>query len=114
MAPKKPQLTVIRGTATTEELKDIRQRNASNHGHVHADAYLAFLQAWLNKLGTACGQGKAVSTRPDLRYIIIRRRAKGHGHIAVHSFDDAEVRILHIFHTAQDWQNKLVIPDDSK
>jgi len=58
-------------------------------------------------LASNYAKGKPVGTRPDLRYIIIRRRAKGHGHVAVYNFDEKEVRVLHIFHTAQDWQTKL-------
>jgi plasmid stabilization system protein ParE len=59
-------------------------------------------------LASSYARGKRVSTRPDLRYVVIRRRASGHGHVAVYNFNDTEVHILHVFHTAQDWQTKLV------
>jgi plasmid stabilization system protein ParE len=53
------------------------------------------------------GQGHVASVRPDLRYIIIRRKAKGHGHVAVYRTDDKDVSVLHVFHTSQDWQALL-------
>lgn len=51
--------------------------------------------------------GTQVSIRPDLWYILIRRRAKGHGHVVVYRFDDQQVSVLYVFHTAQDWQARL-------
>ena len=51
--------------------------------------------------------GKYVSGRPDLRYAIIHRKAKRHGHLAVYRVSAGAVEVLHIFHTAQNWQTKL-------
>ena len=48
-----------------------------------------------------------MDARPDLRYRIVRRRLRGHGHVLVYKFDQNEVRLLHVFHTAQDWDQKL-------
>jgi plasmid stabilization system protein ParE len=52
-------------------------------------------------------QGKVLELRPDLRYFVIRRRSTGHGHVVVYRFDAQQVEVLHVFHTAQDWQTKL-------
>jgi plasmid stabilization system protein ParE len=49
-----------------------------------------------------------------LRYIRIGRRKRGHGHIAVYRVDEDAVRVLHIFHTAQDWQTKLAAENPSQ
>ena len=62
-------------------------------------------------LANSYARGKTVSARPDLHYVVIRRRTRGHGHVAVYNFDDKEVHVLHIFHTAQDWQTKLIRED---
>jgi plasmid stabilization system protein ParE len=29
------------------------------------------------------------------------------GNVVVYNFGDSQVHILHVFHTAQDWQSKL-------
>lgn len=50
---------------------------------------------------------KTVSDRPDLRYIIMRCKAKGHGHVVVYRFDETRIDVLHVFHTAQNWQTIL-------
>jgi plasmid stabilization system protein ParE len=44
-----------------------------------------------------------------LRYRVIQKKKKRHGHIVVYEVVDADVvRILRYFHTAQDWQNRLL------
>jgi plasmid stabilization system protein ParE len=45
--------------------------------------------------------------RPDLRYLMIRRKAHGYGHVVVYRVTDVSVEVLHVFHTAQDWQTRL-------
>jgi plasmid stabilization system protein ParE len=107
MASKKSPLTVIRSPTAIDELDEIWQWNAERHGVPHADGYLRYLKENIDALARDYAKGKAVGGRPDLRYILIRRRAKGHGHVAVYQFDDLGVQVLHIFHTAQDWQTKL-------
>jgi plasmid stabilization system protein ParE len=61
----------------------------------------------IDKLTKSFNKGKPVPSRSDLRYIIVRRRPKGYGHIAVYNYDDREVHLLHVFHTAQNWQAQL-------
>ena len=51
--------------------------------------------------------GNNLGNRPDLRYVDIRRKPKRHGHIVVYRFDDTRIDVLHVFHTAQDWQTIL-------
>jgi plasmid stabilization system protein ParE len=107
MASNKLPLRVIRAPAAIDELHDIWQWNAGHYGASHADDYLRYLTESIADLATHYDRGKLVPGRPDLRYVIIRRRAKGHGHVAVYNYDDEEVHVLHVFHTAQDWQTKL-------
>jgi plasmid stabilization system protein ParE len=107
MASDKSPLTVIRSPAAIDELHEIWRWNAGRYGVGQADGYLRYLAEYIAKLATTYAKGKMVGSRPDLRYVVIRRRAKGHGHIVVYNFDDKEVHVLHIFHTAQDWQARL-------
>lgn len=107
MASNKPQLKVIRAPTAIGELHAVWRWNAEHYGVDHADRYLRFLKDAIERLATGYAEGKEVVTRPDLRYLLIRRRRKGHGHVAVYNFDDKDVHILHIFHTAQDWPTKL-------
>jgi len=108
MASEKSALVVIRAPTAIDELDDIWRWNAERYSVSHADAYLRFLEENIANLANNYATGKMVATRAKLHYIIIRRRAKGHGHLAVYSYNDKEVRILHVFHTAQDWQSKLI------
>jgi len=94
---------LIYSPESIDELDAIWQWNVRRYGPQHADAYLAFLLA--RKRDHL--EGSRVSARPDLRYVLIRRRAASHGHVAVYCFDDSVVEVLHVFHTAQDWQGIL-------
>jgi plasmid stabilization system protein ParE len=108
MASEQSPLTVIRSPTAIDELDDVWRWNAGRYGVPHADAYLRYLKESIAGLASSYARGKRVSTRPDLRYVVIRRRTSGHGHVAVYNFDDRDVHILHVFHTAQDWQTKLI------
>jgi len=107
MASTKSPLATIRSPTAIDELDGIWRWNAERYGVPHADEYLRYLKDGIDGLATGYTKGKTVGGRPDLRYVLLRRRAKGHGHVAVYSFDEKEVQVLHIFHTAQDWQREL-------
>lgn len=102
-APKR----IVYSPESIDELDQIWQWNAKIYSVSHADRYLAYLQRCIDTLRRGDRNGKQVAARLDLRYILIRQRATGHGHIAVYKVDDRTIEILHIFHTAQDWQGTL-------
>jgi plasmid stabilization system protein ParE len=66
----------------------------------------------ISALSRTYAKGRSVSTRPGYRFIVIRRRAKGHGHIAVYTIGGEQVTVLHVFHTAQNWQASLAEPQE--
>ena len=66
-----------------------------------------FLKRNIEGLATDPLKGRLISQRSEWRYLTIRRASRGHGHIAVYSVNEGEIRILHIFHTAEDWPSKL-------
>jgi plasmid stabilization system protein ParE len=90
-----------------DELADIWAWDAKERGIVHADRYLDFLTKSIFALTGTYASGASVSTRPDYRFIVIRRRSKGHGHVAVYTVGETQVTVLHVFHTAQDWQARV-------
>jgi plasmid stabilization system protein ParE len=90
------------------DLNAIWDGNAQKYGSVHADAYIEFLRRETDRLDTEYDRGRVVPTASTLRYRLIRRRSKGHGHVVVYEVRAGVlVRILRYFHTAQDWQTKL-------
>jgi len=99
---------VVYAPTALEELDDIWDWNERTHSREHAVGYIEFLTKNIDGLKRRYAQGNPVGARPDLRYILIRRKARGHGHVAVYRFNDATVDVLHVFHTAQDWQTKLI------
>lgn len=107
MAPPKSNLTVIRSPSAVAELHAIWQWNAERYGLDHADDYLRFIEQRIDRLSYDHAQGGVVHERADLRYITVRRRTRGHGHVIVYRCDDRRVVIAHIFHSAQDWVGKL-------
>jgi plasmid stabilization system protein ParE len=107
MASPESTLTVTVSPTATAELADIWRWNADRYGEGHADEYVGFLRNTIHQLPVLYKLGRPVTVQPNLRYLVIRRRAKGHGHIAVYRCDDKSIDVLHVFHTAQDWQTIL-------
>jgi plasmid stabilization system protein ParE len=107
MAAQQSPLAVIRSPSAIDELHAIWLWNVQRYGVDHADDYLRFLNDGIEDLSRSYARGKMIRTRPDLHYRLIKRRAGGHGHVVVYSFNDQQVFVLHIFHSAQDWQQKL-------
>jgi plasmid stabilization system protein ParE len=88
------------------DLGGIWDWNARKYGDGHANAYVEFLRNETEQLDNEYARGRTVPTNSALRYQLIRRRKKGHGHVVVYEVN-AIVRILRYFHTAQDWRTKL-------
>jgi plasmid stabilization system protein ParE len=82
--------------------------NAQGYGADHADKYVDLLKASTLVLSKHPRIGKAVEKRPNLRFIVIKRRSGGQGHIAVYFIEEKRVVITNFFHTAQDWKAKIV------
>ena len=107
MAPSERALTVIFSQIAIDELQAIWQWNAKNYGPLHANAYDLFLRRRIADLARGYDRGRGITGHPELRYLLIRRKAKGHGHLAVYRVDDRAVNVLHVFHTAQDWSEQI-------
>jgi len=108
MADQARKLNVSFSPAALEALGEIWEWNARHHGIEHADKYIAFLVAQANRLSTDYFLGRVVPVRPRLNYVIIRRTRRGHGHLAVYELIDDVIQVLHFYHTAQDWQARLM------
>lgn len=98
---------VILAPAVADELQSIWEWNAAHYSPDHADAYLDFIKEHIFDLRQREPPGRALAVRPDLRYLLVRRKSSGHGHVVVYRIADIEVHVLHVFHTAQNWQSKI-------
>jgi plasmid stabilization system protein ParE len=107
MVAETPRLTVVLAPAAIEELVGVWQWNAERYSPTHANTYVEYLKTTIDGLAATFTRGKLVEGRPDLRFILVRRRAKGHGHVVVYRFNRARIDVLHVFHSAQDWPGKL-------
>jgi plasmid stabilization system protein ParE len=107
MVAKESRLTVIFAPIALDEIDAIWRRNAHRYNPPHADKYIHYLKTTIDNLADVLAHGKTVGVRSDLRYLLIRRKAKGHGHVAVYSVDGRAVNVLHVFHSAQDWRGRL-------
>jgi plasmid stabilization system protein ParE len=101
------RLPVVYASAARSELEEIWEWNDQSFGRQHAANYVDFLIKHIERLGRDHQTGRSISARPELRYLPIKFKSGGHYHVAVYSVGERAVNILHIFHTAQDWQAKL-------
>jgi len=100
-------LPVIYANNAIRELEVIADWNEKTYSRAHAKSYIAFLEQHIDALAKNHAKGRPVSSRPDLRYIEIRRKTGGYSHFAIYSVGDQAVNLLHVFHSSQDWENKL-------
>jgi plasmid stabilization system protein ParE len=109
VALRKPVLAVVLAPTALAEVSEIWRYNALQRGVRQADAYEAFLTKHLYALASNYDLGRVVEPDKEYRYTTIKRRSKADGHIGVYRIDQSArtVRVLHIFHTKQDWKNKL-------
>ena len=79
------------------------------YGPSRADRYITFLNSRILRLATDYDLGGPVEENLQARYLVIQKRSGGDGHVAIYQVDLANsvVSITHIFHTKQDWRNKL-------
>jgi plasmid stabilization system protein ParE len=104
---RRPALPVEYAPIAFQDLDVVWDWNEKTYGRDHAERYVDFLRRHIDALGESHVRGRVVEFRPKLRYIRISRRSRGHGHVTVYRVDEDKVAVLHIFHTALDWQAKL-------
>ena len=101
-------MKIIYAPTANAELQAIWRWNARNYDERHADSYLDFLRSGIDKLRYSHLQRPSVEGHPGLHYILLRRKPTGHGHIVVYHCIGNEIHIKHVFHSAEDWQTKIV------
>jgi plasmid stabilization system protein ParE len=92
-----------------QDLKDIWLYNFKAYSRKRADDYVAFLHAALDKITADPAAGKPYLVLPDVYYIVIRRRRRGHGHIAFFQYDSMSLTVTRILHTSRDWTNPVLL-----
>jgi len=100
-------LEVVYSARARRQLNEIWDWNFAQYGEAHADGYIEFLQTGVDALAKHPNRGKPVESRPGVRYYVIRRKSKGHAHIAIYSADEKFLNVSHIFHSAQNWRHEI-------
>jgi plasmid stabilization system protein ParE len=111
MAPPAPKCKVSLAAEAQADLRAIWNWNAERYGEKHADAYLRFLYGAMDSLVSPSTVGRAIPEYPNFRYLLMRRRSSGHGHLAVFRIAAGQVMVSRVLHTAQDWPTHL--PEES-
>jgi plasmid stabilization system protein ParE len=104
---KRKSRNVIYSRETRGQLDEIWEWNNTQYGGDHVDQYVAFLEDQIDSLGKSFELGRRIGSKPSRRYMLVRRRPGGHGHVVVYEFDDNHVTVLNVFHSAQNWRAKL-------
>lgn len=104
---KWPTLKVIYTASALRELDEIWDWNRGHYSEEHAEQYVKFLEDHIESLSTDRSRERQVISRPNVNYILMQRKSKRHGHVAVYRIFGGQIEILHVFHSAQDWQAKI-------
>ena len=109
MDAKRPRLTLIYAPATRAEFNKIWKYHEKKYNKEHAAEYIDFLPDGIDALTTDPHRGMPVDNFPQLRALTLKRSPRGDGHIAIYRVDQGKqaIRVLHVYHTAQDIQGRL-------
>jgi plasmid stabilization system protein ParE len=91
-----------------DTLAEILEWNADQYSIDHALAYVLFLESSISALATDYTSAKIVASAPHYRYKVFRKKStSAHAHLAVFDLTEDSVRVIAIYHTAQNWQDRL-------
>lgn len=110
MASSEPPLNVKISPDADEDLWGIWVDNLVRYKIVeHADEYDAFLRAGIKGLAFAHGSGSVLPEFPELRYMVLRKSSRGHGHYIFYKVDPVqdEVKVLRVYHSRMDIVGRL-------
>src|SRR4051812_32078526 len=107
MEGEESKLTVLFSPSAIMDLDEIWEWNARHYGIDRAERYASLLLNETAKLATASYIGNSVPAAPRFNYLVIRRKRKGHGHLAVYERVGDVIHVLRYYHTAQDWQRRF-------
>ena len=108
MESSKPVLTVVYSATALKEPDKIWAHNAKTYASSdHANNYVDFLKTKIKALSNHYEDGRVVETNDKLRYIVMKPSSRGNGHVAVYRISSTAVRIVHVFHTSQNWESKI-------
>jgi len=88
-------------------LADIWRWNAQRYDASHANEYIEFLKKRAYELETDYSRGHRVPKYSAYRYVTIKKKSGGHGHVLIYLIQKKEICALYFFHTAQDWPAQL-------
>lgn len=101
-------MTVVYSAEASRDLDEVFAYNQRRYDVGHAVDYVLFLENRIDGLIGEPEAGPPIEGIPDCRALTIRRKPRGHGHIAIYRVEDDVIRVLHIFHTAQDVAGRLL------
>jgi plasmid stabilization system protein ParE len=104
---KRPGLKVVFADGALQELDEIWAWNDERHGVGQANRYIEFLLDTIDSLVENPSRGARVKSQPRLQYMMIQRRKKQHDQVVIFSVGGNRVDVLHVFHSAQDWEARL-------
>ncbi len=102
------ELTIEYSRKAIYEIDKIWSWNEKNYDAVHASSYIHFLLREAERLCRKKDAGELVEDFPGLRRLFVRQIQKGHGYIVVFRKSTQNIEIVHFYHSAQDWQQRLL------
>jgi len=90
------------------EIDKIWSWNEKTYDSIHASAYVRFLLREAERLCRKKDAGQPIEGFPHWRQLFVRQSNKGHGYVVVFRKAEQLIEILHFYHSAQDWQQRLL------
>lgn len=100
-----PRRKLLYSSEARQALLEIGAYNEQTYGREHARAYLRFLRNEIRSLLEYPAKGTILLDRQELRFLVVRKNSRGHGHVVVYRISENYINVIRIYHSSQDWQS---------
>jgi len=107
MAQRPRKLKLVYSRRALAVLDEIWSWTGGRFGIRQAESYNTFLTKNTDGLAANPLIGRIIDSSPQYRYLVLKLRKQGHGHLVVYQVHDDFVEVLTYYHTAQDWKTKI-------
>ena len=104
---RKEELPIQYSRKAIFEIDKIWSWNEKTYDSIHDSSYVLFLLREAERQCRKKDAGQPVEGHPDWRHLFVRQSNKGHGYIVVFRKTAQLIEILHFYHSAQDWPQRL-------
>ncbi len=108
MAKQQKQLAIIYSDTAKRELHQIWCWTYSTFSERQADRYENQIRSFIRSISQSSRSGTVFDSKRAIYYRCMKQKSNRYGHVIVYQIREESFQVLHIFHSAQNWQDELL------